>query len=88
LRDRIEQGPFLLDADVLITATGQKRLVTRLFVKLGAAIIDVGEPSPDVDRDSVASLAGFLTPVPGGVGPVTVVSLMANAVDLATAQSL
>jgi len=88
LRDRIEQGKFLHDGDVLITATGQKHLVTASLIKPGVAIIDVGEPTPDVERASVTTVAGFLTPVPGGVGPVTVVSLMANAVDLATTQSV
>lgn len=82
LNERIEQKKYLFDADVIISATGRKHLVTGALIKEGAAVIDVGEPSPDVERVSVQSKASFLTPVPGGVGPVTVVSLMANAVDL------
>jgi methylenetetrahydrofolate dehydrogenase (NADP+)/methenyltetrahydrofolate cyclohydrolase len=82
LREKIEQEKFLYDADVVITATGRQHLITGALLKSGVALIDVGEPRPDVDRASVAEKASFLTPVPGGVGPVTVVSLMANALDL------
>jgi methylenetetrahydrofolate dehydrogenase (NADP+)/methenyltetrahydrofolate cyclohydrolase len=82
LNERIEQKTYLMDADVIISATGHQSLVTGELIKPGAILIDVGEPKPDVDRTSVASKASFLTPVPGGVGPVTVVSLLANAIDL------
>ena len=73
----------LHQADILITATGHPHVITKQLVKKNVAIIDVGEPKPDVDRESVAQTASFLTPVPGGVGPVTVISLMQNAVELA-----
>lgn len=82
LQKRIESGKNLTDADVIISATGQHHLITDELIKEGAAIIDVGEPKPDVNRESVQELASFLTPVPGGVGPVTVVSLLENAVEL------
>lgn len=86
LKERIEQKKYLLDADVVISATGHQHLVTGEMVKPGVAIIDVGEPRPDVDRASVTAKAAFLTPVPGGVGPVTVVSLLANAIQLLTSR--
>lgn len=73
----------LKDADVIVTATGREYLVTGDMIKPGAALIDVGEPRPDIDPESIAQKAAFLTPVPGGVGPLTVVSLLENAVKLA-----
>ncbi|MDQ3008120.1 MAG: bifunctional 5,10-methylenetetrahydrofolate dehydrogenase/5,10-methenyltetrahydrofolate cyclohydrolase [bacterium] len=82
LRHRKELGLGLKDATVIITATGRPGLITGDLLLPGAAVIDVGEPKPDVDRESVEPVAGFLTPVPGGVGPVTVVSLLENALDL------
>jgi methylenetetrahydrofolate dehydrogenase (NADP+) / methenyltetrahydrofolate cyclohydrolase len=76
-------------ADVLISATGQPGLITPRMVKLGAAVIDVGITRSsdgrlvgDVDPGA-AETAGFLTPVPGGVGPMTVAMLMANTVAAA-----
>ena len=84
-------GRFTRTADILITAVGQPRLITADMVKPGAAIFDVGitrQPDPtspggwklcgDVDFDSVAPLCSFITPVPGGVGPMSVASLMQN----------
>jgi len=53
------------------------------MVKKGAVVIDVGETKGDVEED-VAQVASFLTPVPGGVGPVTVVSLLENVVKLSS----
>lgn len=82
LKSKIEQGIGLRDKQVVITATGRNKLITGELLSPGTVVIDVGEPKPDVDRDSVAQVASFLTPVPGGVGPVTVVSLLENAVDL------
>jgi methylenetetrahydrofolate dehydrogenase (NADP+)/methenyltetrahydrofolate cyclohydrolase len=79
---RKEQGQNLLDMDVVISATGASGIITAEMIKQYAIIIDVGEPSPDVNQTSVAEKAAFLTPVPGGVGPVTVVSLLENAVSL------
>lgn len=82
LESRLNSGQKLTDADVVISATGVKNLVTGEMLKQGAAVVDVGEPRGDVDAASVASRASFLTPVPGGVGPMTVMCLMANCVDL------
>lgn len=93
-RNRI-QGKFLHDADVVISATGVAGLIKGSDLSQGVVLIDVGEPRPDIDMVSVdendlsgratsaAAKAAYSTPVPGGIGPVTVISLMENAVDLA-----
>jgi len=83
LAERQNNGRLLKDGDVIISATGQHHLVSGEMIKEGAVVVDVGEPRPDVDRQSVEPVAAFLTPVPGGVGPVTVASLLENAVELA-----
>jgi methylenetetrahydrofolate dehydrogenase (NADP+)/methenyltetrahydrofolate cyclohydrolase len=78
-------------ADVLVAAVGVPRLVGAGHVKAGAAVIDVGinrEPAGlvgDVDFEAVREVAGLLTPVPGGVGPMTIAMLLRNT--LAAAQS-
>lgn len=66
------------EADVLISATGQPKLIKADMVKPGAVVIDVGWPKGDADFDAVKEVAGAITPVPGGVGPVTVVCLLEN----------
>ncbi|HSW90319.1 MAG TPA: bifunctional 5,10-methylenetetrahydrofolate dehydrogenase/5,10-methenyltetrahydrofolate cyclohydrolase [Patescibacteria group bacterium] len=68
--------------DIVISATGKANLVTGDMIKKGAIVIDVGAPQGDIERASVEPKAAFLTPVPGGVGPVTVVSLMENVVSV------
>jgi methylenetetrahydrofolate dehydrogenase (NADP+)/methenyltetrahydrofolate cyclohydrolase len=74
-------------ADVLIAAVGVAALIRAQHVQPGAAVIDVGmNRTPDglrgdVDFDAVAPRAGFLTPVPGGVGPMTIAMLLRNAVS-------
>ncbi len=77
------------EADILIAAIGRPGMITAEFVKPGAAVIDVGT-SPvegrllgDVDRASVEPVAGWLTPVPGGVGPMTIAMLLRNTLALA-----
>lgn len=73
-------------ADAVFVAVGKPGLVTGDMIKPGAAVIDIGinrvegKTVGDVDFDTVAEVAGWLTPVPGGVGPVTVSILMKNAV--------
>ena len=81
-------------ADILVAALGRPRFVTGDFVKPGAAVIDVGinrgadgKLCGDVDFESVRAVAGALTPVPGGVGPMTVAMLIANAVSAADRSS-
>jgi methylenetetrahydrofolate dehydrogenase (NADP+)/methenyltetrahydrofolate cyclohydrolase len=77
-----------LDADVLVVAVGLPRVVSAGMVKRGAAVVDVGINRTEAglvgDVDSgVAEMASFLTPVPGGVGPMTIACLLANAIRVA-----
>jgi methylenetetrahydrofolate dehydrogenase (NADP+)/methenyltetrahydrofolate cyclohydrolase len=77
-----------LDADILVAAVGIPGLITADMVKLGATVIDVGITRTeaglvgDVDP-GVAEIAAFLTPVPGGVGPMTIAALLGNTVRAA-----
>ena len=77
-----------LDADLLVAAVGQPGVITAGMVKQGATVVDVGITRTDegllgdVERD-VAEVAAFLTPVPGGVGPMTIAALLRNAVRAA-----
>jgi len=76
-------------ADILVAAVGSPRLVTADMVKPGAAVIDVGTNRTDdglvgdVDFDAVFEVAGVITPVPGGVGPMTIAMLLANTLSAA-----
>jgi methylenetetrahydrofolate dehydrogenase (NADP+)/methenyltetrahydrofolate cyclohydrolase len=77
-----------LDADVLVVAVGLPGVVSADMVKRGAAVVDVGINRTEAglvgDVDSgVAEIASFLTPVPGGVGPMTIACLLANAIRAA-----
>lgn len=65
-------------ANLLISATGSAGLIKGPMIKNGAVVIDVGSPKGDVERASVERVASFLSPVPGGVGPLTIAYLMAN----------
>ncbi len=75
------------EADILIAAIGKQGFVTADFVKSGAVVIDVGinrcedgKVRGDVDFDSVYPVAGAITPVPGGVGPMTIIMLLKNTI--------
>jgi len=75
-------------ADILIVAIGKPRFITSDYVKEGATVIDVGihrneenKLCGDVDFDDVSKIAGAITPVPGGVGPMTIAMLMNNCVE-------
>jgi methylenetetrahydrofolate dehydrogenase (NADP+)/methenyltetrahydrofolate cyclohydrolase len=76
-------------ADVLVAAVGSPRLIGAEMVKPGAAVIDVGTNRTDdglvgdVDFDAVAAVAGAITPVPGGVGPMTIAMLLDNTLRAA-----
>jgi methylenetetrahydrofolate dehydrogenase (NADP+)/methenyltetrahydrofolate cyclohydrolase len=77
-------------ADILVVATGKPRMVDGGMIKPGAAVIDVGinrladgKLVGDVDFDSAKEVASYLTPVPGGVGPMTITMLLANTVQAA-----
>ncbi len=82
-------GNLTRQADILIVAAGRQGLVGADDVKPGATVIDVGTNRTedglvgDVDFAAVAEVAGFITPVPGGVGPMTIASLLANTVQAA-----
>ena len=78
-------------ADILIVAMGKPKFITAEYVKEGATVIDVGihrlegkKLCGDVDFDSVEPIAGQITPVPGGVGPMTIAMLMKNCLEAAT----
>lgn len=82
-------GEITRTADILISAVGKKNLITADMVKDGAAVIDVGMNRSedgrlcgDVDFYNVEKKASYITPVPGGVGPMTICSLMQNTFDL------
>jgi methylenetetrahydrofolate dehydrogenase (NADP+)/methenyltetrahydrofolate cyclohydrolase len=78
------------EADVLVVATGRAKLVGPAMVKPGACVIDVGmnrgadgKLVGDVDFDAVRDVAGWITPVPGGVGPMTIAMLLENCLKAA-----
>jgi methylenetetrahydrofolate dehydrogenase (NADP+)/methenyltetrahydrofolate cyclohydrolase len=78
-------------ADILVAAVGRAKLVTAGMVKPGACVIDVGinrlpdgKLAGDVDFDAVRSVAGWITPVPGGVGPMTIAMLLENCIRAAS----
>ena len=78
------------DADILVVATGKPRMITGDMIKPGAVVIDVGinrlpdgKLVGDVDFNSASKVAGWITPVPGGVGPMTITMLVANTVRAA-----
>lgn len=77
-------------ADILVAAVGKPKMITREYVKEGAVVIDVGihrnennKLCGDVDYDDVAPICSAITPVPGGVGPMTIAMLMLNLVESA-----
>lgn len=77
-------------ADILVAAVGKPKFITADYVKGGAVVIDVGihrmedrKMCGDVDFDNVCEKAAAITPVPGGVGPMTIAMLMANCVEAA-----
>jgi methylenetetrahydrofolate dehydrogenase (NADP+)/methenyltetrahydrofolate cyclohydrolase len=81
-------------ADVLVVAVGRAKMVDESYIKDGAVVIDVGMDRDengklcgDVDFDSACKKAGYITPVPGGVGPMTIATLMRNAVTAAIKQN-
>jgi len=68
-------------ADIVISCAGVPNLIMDDMVKPGAIVIDVGSPRGDVDFELVSKKASFITPVPGGVGPVTISSLLENLIS-------
>ena len=79
-----------LQADVIVVAVGKRHVLTADMVKPGAVVIDVGmnrndagKLCGDVDFDGVKEVAGYITPVPGGVGPMTITMLLVNTLEAA-----
>ena len=86
-------GEICRQADILIAAVGRAKLVGAAMVKPGACVIDVGvnrladgKLAGDVDYEAVKEIAGAITPVPGGVGPMTIACLLANTLTAAKAR--
>ncbi len=86
-------GDKTRQADILIGAVGKKKLITADMVKDGAFVVDIGmnrdaegKLCGDVDFDAIKDKASFITPVPGGVGPMTIAMLMYNTVEAAKRQ--
>lgn len=78
------------DADILVVATGKAKMITGDMIKTGAVVIDVGinrlpdgKLCGDVDFDTAKYIAGWITPVPGGVGPMTITMLLMNTLEAA-----
>ncbi len=93
----VDLAMYTKQADILIVATGKPGLITADMVKEGAAVVDVGitriptdenergyKLSGDVNFQEVSEKVGFITPVPGGVGPMTIASLLLNTLKAAT----
>ncbi len=87
---------FTKEADLVVVATGVPHLLNAEHIKAGAVVIDVGiSPNPngeksivgDVDTKACEGIASVITPVPGGVGPMTVASLLTNVIDAARLQN-
>ena len=83
-------GAMTRQADVIVAAVGKRNVLTADMVKPGAVVIDVGmnrtddgKLCGDVDFDGVAQVAGWITPVPGGVGPMTITMLLVNTIEAA-----
>jgi methylenetetrahydrofolate dehydrogenase (NADP+)/methenyltetrahydrofolate cyclohydrolase len=79
-----------LQADVVVAAVGKRNVLTADMVKPGAVVLDVGmnrndegKLCGDVDFDGVKQVAGYITPVPGGVGPMTITMLLVNTLESA-----
>lgn len=86
----IDLAKHTRDADILVVAVGKAKMITGDMIKPGAAVIDVGmnrdengKLCGDVDFESAREVAGCITPVPGGVGPMTITMLVANTVSAA-----
>ncbi|MBI2634014.1 MAG: bifunctional 5,10-methylenetetrahydrofolate dehydrogenase/5,10-methenyltetrahydrofolate cyclohydrolase [Parcubacteria group bacterium] len=87
-----ENARFLREADIIIAGSGNPNSITAEMVKPGAVVLDAGyevvagKPTGDVDFENVSKKASLITPVPGGIGPLTVVMLFKNLLKLAGLQ--
>ena len=82
---------YTKNADIVISAIGKNKVITEDMIKLGAVVIDVGinrgedgKLTGDVDFENVSKKASYITPVPGGVGPMTIAMLMNNVIKAAS----
>ena len=86
----VELKEVTKSADILVAAIGKAKFVTADMVKDGAVVIDVGmnrDENGDVDFENVKDKCSFITPVPGGVGPMTISMLMQNTLTAAKIQN-
>jgi methylenetetrahydrofolate dehydrogenase (NADP+) / methenyltetrahydrofolate cyclohydrolase len=88
-------GAVVAEADIVVAAVGKRDLVRGGWIKPGAVVIDVGmnrndagKLCGDVEFEAARQRAGFITPVPGGVGPMTIAMLLSNTIDAAEARTL
>jgi methylenetetrahydrofolate dehydrogenase (NADP+)/methenyltetrahydrofolate cyclohydrolase len=85
----VDLGFVTRQADILVAASGKPKMITADMIKPGAIVIDVGTVrtasglSGDVDFEKAKDVAGFITPVPGGVGPMTIAMLLKNTIKAA-----
>ena len=94
IRKRFKSPSITKEADILVAAIGRAKFVTADMVKNGAIVIDVGmnrdengKLCGDVDFENVKDKCSFITPVPGGVGPMTISMLMRNTLTAAKLQN-
>lgn len=76
----LDVGSFTIKADLLISCAGVPNIIKKDIVKPGVVIIDIGSPKGDV-AENVWEVASFITPVPGGIGPMTVICLLENTIE-------
>ncbi len=87
-----DMAAVVREADIVVAAAGQARMITADMVRPGATVIDVGVSRTeagivgDVDFESVVEVAGFITPMPGGTGPMTIACLLENTLTAAQLQ--
>lgn len=86
----LDLGHHTRDADILVVATGKRNIVTADMIKPGAVVIDVGMNRDDAGKlcgdvayEAALNVAGWITPVPGGVGPMTITMLLVNTIEAA-----
>ncbi len=86
----VNLGKYTREADILVVATGKPHMITGDMIKSGAVVIDIGinrlpngKLVGDVDFESATEVASYITPVPGGVGPMTITMLVANTIQAA-----
>ncbi len=82
LEQKLASPEQLKPYELIVSATGVPKLIKGAMIAEGVALIDVGEPQADVEVESCLGKASLITPVPGGIGPLTIVSLLENSLLL------